>query len=981
LGGRVLAGARGTLADVADAISADRRPLVGRAGEVAEIVGLAHQAAGGRAGALLVSGEAGVGKTALLREACSQVSEVADLLWAACLPLTSLAVPFLPLKSALREWSQARDIPVPAFVGPNRTEPGDMPEVFDAWLSATCRRRPLLFVVDDLHWADQSSLDVLMYVLAGPADRRLAVVTTTRTSELGEGHPLRRWLADVRRLPGVSELQLGALDRAATAEQIAGLLGGPAHTTLVDAVFARSRGNAYLTTLLVRGLPPDATTLPPHLPTDLEDAVARAWRGLSVPCRQLTALIAVGGRPRQANQLGEVAATVGVTGELTPMLREAVDAGVLAVGADQSYWFVHPLLAEVLEGSLLPEQRRAWHAAFAATLEPVLGLNEMRIDDVVALADHHHRAGHPAQAYRWALRGAEAAERVGGAAEMLRLLRRALQLWGDVPDADVTRLDLLQRIRVAAERAGEQQEELAAVDQLLTLVDREHHALLVAELLVRRMQLRLSTGREFAGLDDVRDAVRVSSAYPPSWQYAFAMAELAHAELWHAVPSGRADAEQAVRLARACGSAKALSYALTAHVMARCLVNDTSGLADAYEAQTAAAEARDFWAFVHATLWAGNCLDVFTSRTVTEYWGQSRQRMVSLRAPHCYVALLSANEAAGLLLNGQWRACLERLRVALGSTPGPMADVLARLTAALLSCWQGRQAEAQTHLTRAEEIFAEQSAFLAFEFDAVRAELAVANRDTERAVQCALQGAALQPPPTMCERLLPLAARALADAVQPTRDRGDDPSALLSRLVELQQQFPQVISDPGPGPVYDAQLRGMQAWYEAELLRAQADPRAAHTWRRAAEALAAGQLPWDEAYAWWRTAEAALHDRETGGLAVTALRHAHQLAVELEAVPLRTELQALARSARISLTTPEAVPIQSAAALPTLTSREREILSYVIAGSTYAEIARDLVISEKTVSAHVSNLLRKTGTTNRIQLAQLARRLVGTIPD
>lgn len=88
-------------------MSADRRPLVRRAGEVGEIVGLAHQAAGGRAGALLVSDEAGVGKTALLREACSQVSEVADVLWAACLPLTSLAVPFLPLKSALREWSHA----------------------------------------------------------------------------------------------------------------------------------------------------------------------------------------------------------------------------------------------------------------------------------------------------------------------------------------------------------------------------------------------------------------------------------------------------------------------------------------------------------------------------------------------------------------------------------------------------------------------------------------------------------------------------------------------------------------------------------------------------------------------------------------------------------------------------------------------------------------------------------------------------------
>jgi DNA-binding CsgD family transcriptional regulator len=965
---------------MADAMSAGRRPLVGRAGEIADVVGLAQGAARGRAGALLVSGEAGIGKTALLLEACSRVSDVADVLWAACLPLTSLAVPFLPLMSALREWAAGRDAAVPVLGGPNRTQSADVPEVFDTWLSGACRRRPVVFVVDDLHWADQSSLDGLMYVLAGPADRRLAIVTTTRTGEVGEGHPLRRWLADVRRLPGVSELHLGGLDRVATAEQIAGLLGRPPHHTLVDAVFARTRGNAYLTTLLVRGLPPDATTLPPGLPADLADAVARAWRGLSPASRKLTELIAVAGRPQRADQLAGVAATTGVDGDLVPLLAEAVDAGVLIVGGDGTHWFVHPLLAEVLEESLLPEERRGKHAAFAASLEPALGPHQPLVDDIVALADHHYRAGQTREAYRWALRGAEAAERAGGAAEMLRLLRRALALWAEVPNAGVSRVDLLQRIRAAAERSGAQEEELTAVEDLLTLLDRERRPLLVAELLVRRMELRLSTGREFAGLDDVRDAVRISAAYPASWQHALAMAELAHAELWHAIPEGQARAEEAVRLARVCGSAKALSYALTAHVMARCLMDDTSGLSDAYEAQTAAAEARDFWAFVHATLWAGNSLDIFNSRTVIEHTRRSREQMVSLGAPHCYVAWLSANEASGLLLHGDWRGCRERLRIALGSTPGPMGGTIARLTAALLSCWQGRQVEAEAHLVRAEELFAEQSAFLAFEFDAVRAELAVADGDTERAVQSALRGAASKPPPTMCERLLPLAARALADAVRRARDHGYDPSPSLAQLAHLQQEFPHVITDPDVGPVYRAQIRAMQAWYDAEVRRANNDPNAANTWCRAAEAFAEAELPWDEAYAWWRTAEAALADRATHGLAVTALKRSHRLAVDLEAVPLRTELEALARSTRVPLTRPEATPVQFAAALAGLTTREREVLSYVIAGSTYAEIARDLVISEKTVSVHVSNLLRKTGTSNRIQLAQLARRLAGTSP-
>ena len=193
-------GPSGRLDRVADRAGVARRPLVGRAGEVAAVVGLVSGAAKGEAGALLIAGEAGVGKTALVRDASARVGGDADVLWAPCLPLTSLAVPFLPLTSALREWAAGRDAPMPVLGGSAR----EGPTGFDTWLGELCRQRPVLLVVDDLQWADQSTLDVLMYVIAGLAARRLAVVTTVRTGE--EGDPLRRWLADVRRLPGVREL-------------------------------------------------------------------------------------------------------------------------------------------------------------------------------------------------------------------------------------------------------------------------------------------------------------------------------------------------------------------------------------------------------------------------------------------------------------------------------------------------------------------------------------------------------------------------------------------------------------------------------------------------------------------------------------------------------------------------------------------------------------------------------------------------------
>jgi DNA-binding CsgD family transcriptional regulator len=955
-----------------------RQPLVGRTGELAEVDAVIRGAVAGDAGALLISGEAGVGKTALVGEACSRESAVVDVLWASCLPLTSLAVPFLPLTTALRQWAAEHDEPVPLQ---RHGGPDTGPVEFDAWLAGVCARRPVALTVDDLHWADQSTLDVLMYALAGLAGRRLAVLATIRSGEMTASHPLRRWLADMRRLPGVRELRLDRLDRAATAEQLAGLLGGLPHETLIDQVYARTDGNAYLTALLARGLSPDARSLPAGLPTELGDAAMRAWRSLSPPTQALTRLIAVSGRPQRSDQLGKLAAQTGVPGDVVALLREAVDAAVLQVSTAGTYWFVHPLLAEVLEAGLLPEERRALHEAYAAALAAELASDEdVDVQQTVDLADHHYRAGHRDEAYRWALLGADAVSRAGGATEMLRLLRRALDLWPRLLHTGMSRLDLLQRIRDAAEQAGEQEEELAAIDDLLALVDREREPLVAAELLVRRMILRLSTGREFAGLADVREAVRLAAGDPGSWQYALAVAELADAELWHDVPSGPARAEEAVRLARACDSKKALAYALTAQVMSRCMAYDGEDLAEAQrdsrEAQAAAAEVRDFFAYSHATLWAGNCIESHMSRRHLDVVSRGRETLTSLGAPHTYVSWLAASEASGLLMLGDWRASAERLRFALGSTPGPMAATAARLHAALLAGWQGRPAEAKAHLARADELFAEQSGFLAFEFDAVRAEVALATGDAAAAITAATTGVEGEgAPPTFSERLLPLAARATADKAQACRDHGEDPGPAVAQLSRLRDRYPDVIADLGPGPMYQLQLRAMQAWYDAEVARATLDPHEAAEWCNTANACADAELAWDEAYARRRAAEALFRDRSTRQQGAAELRRAHELATNLEAAPLLAELEALAQTARVPLTAPAEVPAETAAALPGLTAREREILAHLVAGRTYGEIARELVISEKTVSVHVSNMLHKTGAANRVELAGLARRL------
>ena len=131
-----------------------------------------------------------------------------------------------------------------------------------------------------------------------------------------------------------------------------------------------------------------------------------------------------------------------------------------------------------------------------------------------------------------------------------------------------------------------------------------------------------------------------------------------------------------------------------------------------------------------------------------------------------------------------------------------------------------------------------------------------------------------------------------------------------------------------------------------------------------------------------RCAEAMLADRASASAVGDLLREAHRRAVELGAEPLRHEVETLARLARVNLQEP--VPLRGSddppAALAGLTAREREILTFLVAGRSNGEIAKELFISDKTVSVHVSNILRKTGTSSRVEAAALAGRL-GSRPD
>jgi predicted ATPase len=313
----------------------------------------------------------------------------------------------------------------------------------------------VVILLDDLQWADQSTLDVLVYLAAGPRDRRLTLLATLRRESLPNDHPLHRWLADVLRLPRVGQLGLSGLDRSGTEAQLAGLLGAAPHQSLVDEVFHTTQGNPYWNRLLVQDLSPDVRRLPGDLPTDLVTAIRRSWSALSEAARELSSLVAVGGRPITAEALHLVAATLGLP-EVLPALREAVRARVFVVTDSDRYWFEHPLIAQVLEKDVTVAERQRWHAAYADLDEKALRAGRpLTLDRAIALADHHDAAGHPAQAYRWALRSWEVAGNARGSPELFRLLQRTVRLQADgVADDAVSVHQLRQWLWQAAQDRG-----------------------------------------------------------------------------------------------------------------------------------------------------------------------------------------------------------------------------------------------------------------------------------------------------------------------------------------------------------------------------------------------------------------------------------------------------------------------------------------------------------------------------------------------
>jgi DNA-binding NarL/FixJ family response regulator len=371
-----------------------------------------------------------------------------------------------------------------------------------------------------------------------------------------------------------------------------------------------------------------------------------------------------------------------------------------------------------------------------------------------------------------------------------------------------------------------------------------------------------------------------------------------------------------------------------------------------------------------AAIWQVNLLgELGRPRDAAKLASDAFEEGLALGSPAWSYFLAGMSAEIGLDL-GDWEAARRLIRAGLAARQPGIPGAMVRLAAAQHAVLVGELVEARLHVERALELVPERFAGLHFAITRVLTGLLIAEGDPEGALEWIL---ARQDHSTQDiggrVRYHAWTAWAMAEVAEGARDRGD--TAALERVcarLEGMAAEPSAVSHP-------EEWRFVR-FAEAEGARCRRSPDEEARWEVAAAAAHDAETPWHEAYALWRQVQAGLRAHAPRAQLAEPLREAHRIASRLGARPLQEQVEFLATSARIGLGAVEVAEQRAGGdgLLGTLTGRERQVLDHLVAGRSNAEVARLLVISEKTVSVHVSNILRKTRTSSRVEAAELARR-------
>ena len=933
--------------------------------------------AGGTPGVLLLGGEAGAGKSRLVAEFTAQVRGRALVLAGGCIDLGGTGLAYAPFMALLLELVRQRgaaevaallpgngpgelarllpQLGSPAIGGDPETARGRLFGSLLLLLEQLAGERPLVLIIEDVHWADRSTADLLAFLVRALRYGPVLLVVTFRSEELSGIPALRRLIGELGRMDGVVRLELRRLSREEVAAQLEGILGRPPEPAVTGTVYQRGGGNPLFTEAL---LGPEGT-VSPGLPWSLRELLFSMVRELPEQAQQMLRAAAVGGtRARH----GVLAAMTGQgDAALDAALRPAVAAGVLVADPDGGYAFRHELFREALLEDLLPGERVRAHRAFAEALQadPALSLGHI---PSVQLAVHWHGAGERERALLAAWTAAAAAGVAAAYAEQLQMLELVMELWERVPDAaahvGADRACVVEAAAGAAWLAGEPERGLVLVETAIGGLDQARDAERVASLL--RLRAALRTQLLLPGqLDDLQAALRLAAR--PTRVRAQVLAELV-GQLWlrDRDEEARPLAEELQALAERLGDEE---FRIEAQIqLAQLGAHGGDVIPDMAEVARAARRLGLGRQEVLARLEITRTLEARGEHEAAIRAGlEDLARTRQLGLSRYGTAPVAGNLAESLISAGRWDEAVTVIEEGLALDPPPFVRWF------LLAC------RAEIAVARGE---AETAARLLRELDSLPALVAEMHRvlplarlDSQlKLAQGDLDGAVLVAGtvpgmPACCPPCLwPLLTTAMSACADAAAAGSPAPSGVHDALTSLAESTAQ------PGPVE----RTHAVVFAAEAARAHGHPDRTD-WVAAAAAWQKIGQPYPLAYALLRAAGIAAAERDQAG-AAARLRRAAELADRLGARPLLQQITRLARRARIDLPAATAGPAGPAVPFG-LTARELEVLRLVAAGRSNQQIAAELFISPKTASVHVSNILGKLGVASRVAAAAAAHRL------
>jgi DNA-binding CsgD family transcriptional regulator/tetratricopeptide (TPR) repeat protein len=973
-----------------------RARLVGRARELGELTAALDAIRSGDNRTMVIAGEAGIGKTRLLDELTSHADGVA-VLTGQCADEGSGPLPYAALAGLLRgivrtvgpeavvaaagPAAGALSAVAPQLVAPasdpsagsgQRAGADRLPEVLTNLLAGLAAERPVVVIMEDLHWSDDVTRAVALR-LARTAPPGLLLLLTYRSDDVGRAHPLRTVMAELDRARLTTRLDLARLGVAEVREMAHDLLAGSPHLQdglargqehghdagpdagLSAEPFAdladRSEGVPFYVEELVGFLDTD-------LPDSLRDILLLRYWNLSREAQALCRVVAAAGPRVWHDVLDDVLAdvTTGVGPEPEEGLREAVDAQVL-VTTDIGYAFRHALAQEAVYAELLPGERRRLHAAYARALEGALVRRARSVAKLSRIADHWWRAGVLDRALAAAVVGHQAAADGAASSTAVALGERAMELWEQVPDAEaVAGLPHHELLRTVAEslRGSTRTARALAVaheaiaewpgDDPAGLAGMLSDTALIAghagsgegpELIERALTL-VEPGRD--------DAVRAH----------LLMLRARHAMLDGRTEEGIEAATAAYEAGIAIGSPEVASVALNLRGVSRVQRGDAGGFAEIDAARDAAAGA---WRGLSRYYTNGS-----DSRILVGEWDRAveiaQEGVTEARrhgASEGSRIMIEGNVVEAWIGRGDWAEAAAWYERTVPLIHDSVYTAYLTERRAWLLMWRGdverAQAEAR-HRAATWERFGRLEEQIRSRSRGTQAELELLRGEPAAALERLSVVVAPDHPRSPAYDLtsLALSAQAIAELRATGQDVDDAPYR--AALAEC-AHWP---TFPVWSAVFEAEL-GTGPW---TAVAEQPGPAPAHLrpyalYREGARLLEAGDRP---------GARSAL------GSAITEAEKIDAGLIVQRAQGLIDRAGLSGRGGPAETPAPTAASSAAAGGVPdTLTPREQQVLALVAEGLTNGQIAERLFISAKTASVHVSAILRKLGVSTRTEAA------------